>query len=115
MLCVLLVSNTNAVSVLELTPAKLDFDSLPVGTASPPKTATLSNISNSAVTVRDISASGIDFSETNTCPSSLPAGGSCAVEVTFKPAVDGLRLGTIIVSTSDPASPRLLVLTGAGR
>jgi Abnormal spindle-like microcephaly-assoc'd, ASPM-SPD-2-Hydin len=115
MLCVLLVVNTNSASVVELTPAKLDFGLLPVGTTSPPKTANLTNTSNSALTVRDISASGIDFSETNTCPLSLPAGGSCVVEVTFKPAIDGPRLGTIIVSTADPASPRLLVLTGTGQ
>jgi HYDIN/CFA65/VesB family protein len=115
MLCVLLVLNTNAVSVVELTPAKLDFGSLPVGIDSPLKIATLTNISNTVVSVRDISASGIDFSETNTCPSSLPAGESCAIEVTFKPAIDGPRLGTIIVSTSDPSSPRLLVLTGTGQ
>jgi hypothetical protein len=115
MLCVFLVLNANASSVVKLTPPKLDFGSLPVGTASPLKTATLTNISNSAVTVRDISASGIDFAETNTCPSSLPAGGDCAIEVTFKPAIDGPRIGTIIISTSDPASPQFLVLTGTGQ
>jgi Abnormal spindle-like microcephaly-assoc'd, ASPM-SPD-2-Hydin len=115
MLCVLLVLNTNAASVVGLTPAKLDFGLLPVGTASQPRTATLTNTSNSALSVRDISASGIDFSETNTCPLSLPAGESCAIDVTFKPAIDGPRIGTIIISTSDPTSPQLLVLTGTGR
>ena len=72
--CVFLVLDANASSVVKLTPPKLDFGSLPVGTASPLKTATLTNISNSAVTVRDISVSGIDFAETNTCPSSLGYG-----------------------------------------
>jgi len=114
MLCVFLVLNANASSVVKLTPPQLDFDPQPVGTASPLRTATLTNISNSAVTVRDISASGIDFAETNTCPSSLPSGGNCAIEVIFKPAIDGPRIGTIIISTSDPASPQFLVLTGTG-
>ena len=89
--------------------------SVPVGTTSLPKIATLTNTSNSALTVRDISASGIDFAETNTCPSTLPAGGSCATEVTFKPAIDDPRMGTIMISTSDPASPQFLVLTGTGQ
>jgi len=114
-LCVFVVLNANASSVVKLTPLKLDFGSVPVGTTSLSKIATLTNISNSALTVRDISASGIDFAETNTCPSSLPAGGSCAIEVTFKPAIDGPRIGTIMISTSDPAFPQLLVLTGTGQ
>jgi len=114
-LCVFVVLNANASSVVKLTPLKLDFGSVPVGTTSLSKIATLTNISNSALTVRDISASGIDFAETNTCPSSLPAGGSCAIEVTFKPAIDGPRIGTIMISTSDPAIPQLLVLTGTGQ
>jgi len=109
------VLNANASSVVRLTPPKLDFGSVPVGTTSLPKIATLTNTSNSALTVRDISASGIDFAETNTCPSTLPAGGSCATEVTFKPAIDGPRMGTIMISTSDPASPQFLVLTGTGQ
>jgi len=114
-LCVFVVLNANASSVVKLTPLKLDFGSVPVGTTSLSKIATLTNISNSALTVRDISASGIDFAETNTCPSGLPAGGSCAIEVTFKPAIDGPRIGTIMISTSDPAIPQLLVLTGTGQ
>ena len=114
-LCIVVILNVNAPSVLKLTPPMLDFGSIPVGTTSPPKIATLINIGNSALTVRDISVSGIDFAETNTCPSTLPAGGTCAIEVTFKPAIDGPRIGTIMISTSDPASPQFLVLTGTGQ
>ena len=115
MLSIFVVLNANASSVVRLTPPKLDFGSVPVGATSPPKIAILTNTSSSALTVRDISASGIDFAETNTCPSTLPAGGSCAIGVTFKPAIDGPRMGTIMISTSDPASPQFLVLTGTGQ
>ena len=48
-------------------------------------------------------------------PIQLPSGGNCAIEVIFKPAIDGPRIGTIIISTSDPASPQFLVLTGTGQ
>jgi hypothetical protein len=103
-----------APSVVKLTPERLDFGSQAVGTASQPRTAILTNTSNSAMRIRDISASGIDFTETDTCKGSLPLGASCTIEVTFTPAITGPRLGIIIVADSDPASPHFLVLTGVG-
>jgi hypothetical protein len=103
-----------AASVVELTPQRLDFGSQTVGIASQPRTATLTNTSNSAMRIRDIGASGIDFTETDTCKGSLPLGANCTIEVTFTPAIPGPRLGTIIITDSDPASPQFLGLTGAG-
>lgn len=99
---------------IAVTPGKIDFGSQAVGTSSQPKAATLTNVSNASVTISDISASGIDFTETNDCPGNLAPGSNCKIEVTFTPAITGLRLGTIIVSGSDAAGPRFLVLTGTG-
>jgi hypothetical protein len=99
---------------ITVTPQKIDFGSQAVGTSSQPKAAILTNISNASVTISDISASGIDFTESNDCPTSLAPGSNCKIEVTFTPAITGLRLGTIIVSGSNPASPRFLVLSGTG-
>ena len=101
-------------SSITVTPEKIDFGSQAVGTSSQPKAATLTNISKASVTISDISASGIDFTETNNCPVSLAPGSNCKIEITFTPAITGMRLGTIIVSGSDPASPRFLVLSGTG-
>lgn len=101
-------------NTVALSPQKLEFDSQAVGTSGQPKTATLTNTSNTNVAVRDISASGIDFTETNNCPANLAPGANCKIEVTFTPAVTGPRLGTIIVSASNPANPLFLVLSGTG-
>lgn len=126
-LCVVLFINSAAVqaitdvaqptrpaSSLAISPAKIDFDSQTVGTPSQPKSATLTNVSPAEVTISDISASGIDFTQTNDCPRDLAPGANCQIEVTFTPAVTGPRLGTIIVSGSDPSGPRFLVLSGTG-
>lgn len=101
-------------SSIVIRPAKIEFTPQAVDTSSQPRFATLTNVSNANVTVSDISASGIDFTETNDCPTNLAPGADCKIEVTFTPAVTGPRLGTIIVSGSDPASPLFLVLSGTG-
>jgi hypothetical protein len=102
-------------SPVMIVPEKIDFNSQTVHTSSQPTVATLTNISKATVTVRDISASGIDFTEDNNCPAMLPAGASCKIDVTFTPAITGPRLGTIIISASDRASPLFLVLSGTGQ
>jgi hypothetical protein len=103
-------------SVVELTPERLDFGSQAVGSASQPRTVTLTNSSNSNIGILDIGASGIDFTEADTCNGSLSAKAKCVIEVTFTPATTGPRLGTITISVtdSDPAGPHYLVLTGTG-
>jgi hypothetical protein len=97
-----------------ITPSKLDFGSQSVGTPSQPKTATLTNTGPSVLTIRDLTVSGIDFTETDTCQGTLAPGASCTIGVTFKPAINGPRLGAIIITDSDVASPHMLVLSGEG-
>jgi hypothetical protein len=102
-------------SVVVLTPDRIDFGSQVVGVAGQPKSATLTNTGNSLLTISDITASGIDFSETNTCPPSLAAGAACTIDVTFRPASNQARLGTVIISDSGPGSPHMLLLSGIGQ
>jgi hypothetical protein len=98
-----------------ISPGELDFGDRPVGTDGPPATITLTNHTVTPIALSDILISGVDFSETNTCNSSLSPGASCAVEVRFKPAISGSRLGTLVIRTSDPASPHRIALAGTGR
>jgi hypothetical protein len=104
-----------AASFVRITPEQIDFGSQPVGVAGQPKSATLTNTGNSRLTISDITVSGIDFTETNTCPSTLAAGAECTIEVTFKPAINEARFGTVIISDSDPGSPHMLLLSGTGQ
>jgi hypothetical protein len=67
------------------------------------------------VKIVDITASGIDFSETHTCGDSLAAASSCQIQVVFKPATTGSRLGVVSIMTSGQGKPTYIVLTGIGQ
>jgi phospholipase C len=104
-----------------LAPATLNFGTIKVGNTAAPQTFTLTNKSQSPLTITNIlvqdgSYHGIlDYTQTNTCGASIPARGNCKFTVTFSPTVKGLRKGVIYVYTLDPAtSPIVETLTGTG-
>ena len=103
-----------AAARLAIEPSKLDFGTLPLDGNSLTKTVTLENRSGSAVAISDILTSGIDFAETNTCGTTLAAGANCKIDVTFKPATSGPRLGTLNVYDSAPGSPHMIAIAGVG-
>lgn len=105
----------NTSSSMTLTPSKIDFGTQPVGVASQPKSSTLTNTSNTRLEINDITVSGIDFAETSTCPEQLSPGSNCVINVTFKPAINEPRFGTVIISDSGPGSPHMLLLSGVGQ
>jgi hypothetical protein len=102
-------------NVLELTPPEVDFGAQTVGAPGSQRKVALHNIGNATLELRDITPSGIDFSQSNDCPTVLLANASCTIQVTFKPAITGPRIGTIIITASDPHSPHMLVLNGTGQ
>ena len=102
-------------SSISISPEKIDFGSQPVGVTSPPKSATVTNVTDAPIRILDVTASGIDFAETDKCGGSLAPGAHCEIDVTFTPAIAGPRIGTIIITGPDPASPRFLVVTGVGQ
>jgi hypothetical protein len=108
-----LTGTGTAAAAVSLSPASLTFASRTVGTTSAAQTSTLTNSGGTALTVTSIAASG-DFAQTNNCGSSVAAGGSCTISVTFKPTATGTRTGTVTVTDSAATSPQILSLTGTG-
>src|SRR6202023_2888191 len=94
-------------------PASLGFGNQAVGTSGTVKPFTLTNNRTTALSIASIAASG-DYTQTNTCGTSLAAGGSCTVSVVFKPTTTGSRTGTVVVSDSANNSPQTVSLTGNG-
>ena len=92
-------------------PGALSFGSVVTGTTSAAQTVTVSNPTGSAAAVSSIAATG-DFSQTNTCGSSIAANGSCTVSVTFAPTATGARTGTLTVNAGGVTST--VSLTGTG-
>jgi hypothetical protein len=104
-----LVSGPNATP----SPSSLTFATQLVGTSSSAQSATLTNYGTTALSITSIAASG-DFSQTNTCGSSLAAEASCTISVTFKPTQRGTRTGTLSITDNAAGSPQTVSLTGTG-
>jgi hypothetical protein len=104
-------------TVVQLSPASVNFGNVPVGMMSQPQTITLTNIDTATLNLFGIGISGAnygDFAETTTCGSSLPSGASCAINVTFTPTAKGSRNADIDVNDNGGGNPQRLPLTGTG-
>lgn len=92
----------------------VQFGNAVVGIPTPASVLTIFSNGDLPLSLTSITASG-DYSQTNNCPSSLPQGTVCTVQVTFTPTTTGIRNGTIIINSNDPANPTLSVpLMGYG-
>jgi hypothetical protein len=104
---------TVVASEVSLSPASLTFGDQDVSTTSAPQAVTLTNTSTTALGITSIVASG-DFAQTNTCGSTVAAGASCTINVTFTPTAAGTLTGTVTVSSDAPDSPHVVSLSGTG-
>jgi N-acetylneuraminic acid mutarotase len=99
---------------LALSNYSLDFGFLQLGLTSPTQAVNIKNASNHAVNFSSIVAAG-DFTQSNTCPSSLQPGQNCSLSVTFSPAQAGSRTGSVTLNDDCPGSPtQVVALTGVG-
>jgi hypothetical protein len=109
------VSGTGTAPAVGLSPAKVTFGNQLVGTTSGPQSVTLNNTGTGALSISSIGIMGAnsgDFSETDTCGSSVAAGANCTISVTFKPATGGTPNGTLSITDNANGSPQTLSLSG---
>jgi len=118
-------SDTGNNAIREVFPAgALVFPTTTVGTAAAPLTVTLSNIGNVAVEIASgasfaLSGNATDFSLIGgTClasPATLaPKGGSCTLQIGFKPTAAGTRNLTVSVTDNAVFSPQSFQISGMG-
>jgi hypothetical protein len=105
--------STGGPAALSASPSSVSFGSTAVGSTSAAQSVTVSNPGTTAASVSSVSASGA-FSQTNTCGTSIAAGGSCTVSVKFAPTAGGAASGTLSVASSAPGSPLTVALSGTG-
>jgi hypothetical protein len=65
-----------------------------VGTTSPARTLSITNPNTSVLTVTSISVTAPFGLAANSCGSSISAGGTCQVSLTFNPTTDTNAIGT---------------------
>lgn len=95
-----------------LYPSPLNFGSHKIGGGSQGVT-TLHNSGGGSLAVSAITTTG-DYSQTNTCGSSLASGSSCTITVTFTPTKAGLRKGILSIKDNAATKPQIVVLNGTG-
>ncbi len=104
-------------AVVRFSPASLDFGDEDVGSSSKPKDVKLTNTGNVDLTITSIQVTGTDgsdFTETNSCPSSLSPKDSCQIQVTFTPTQTGERKADLAITDNAPRSPLEAPLSGVG-
>ena len=101
-----------------LTPSSLTFGNQTVLTSSSPWIETLTNNSNTPLSITSISipnASASDFSiQSTTCGAILAAGGNCTISILFTPPAAGNFSATLTVIDNAANSPQSIPLTGTG-
>ena len=101
-----------------VSPAKLTFAARKVGTTSPPQSVNLLNNGAAILAIYGVSITGAnsaDFSQTNTCSTSVNGSAFCVITVTFTPHGTGTRKATLQIMDSDPSSPQSVALSGTGK
>ncbi|HEY4361074.1 MAG TPA: choice-of-anchor D domain-containing protein [Bryobacteraceae bacterium] len=99
-----------------LSATSLSFDATDVGSAAAPQRIQLANPGPGALHLLGITPGGLnssDFSETNDCGATLAPGQLCTIQVTFTPAVGGLRTGSLFIA-GNTAGSSVVNLSGTG-
>jgi hypothetical protein len=102
------------VSGISVSPTSLAFGSVVVEASSKAKTATLTNAGSATLDINNITTTS-NFTQTNTCGSTLAAGKSCKISVIFSPTHVGAVTGTLSVNDNGTNSPQTVSLSGTGK
>ena len=109
--------STSASGSITVSPTSLTLASTAVNASSAAQTVTLKNTGSTTVTFSSVTLGGgqaDDFAMSNACGSTLAAGASCTLSVTFKPVSTGTKSATISVADNATGSPQVVTLTGTG-
>jgi hypothetical protein len=104
-------------TVVQFTPALLNFASQKVGTTSAPQMVQLTNQGAAPLDISSVLLHGFhsqDFSATNNCPASLASKATCTISITFTPNNTGTRTALVYVYDNGGGSPQTVPLTGTG-
>jgi hypothetical protein len=91
----------------------ISFGNQVVDTASAGQAITLSNTGSAGLRIVGI-AVALPFTQTNTCGSSLAAGATCTINVTFAPTTEGDFTSNVSITDNAKGSPQTVALSGTG-
>jgi len=94
-------------------PKLIPFANQPINSTSPPSVVTVTNNETSAISISGITAPA-PFAQSNNCGTSLGAGQSCTINVTFSPTQAKYYTANLTVADNTVTSPQTISLTGNG-
>jgi len=108
--------------VLGVSPRSLSFPGQPVGAASAPQAVALTNTGSATLNFSSFNVQlsqlnttpSPDFAENNNCGTSLAAGASCTIQVTFTPTFSGTSYATLAIDSDSLDGTRYVDLNGVG-
>jgi hypothetical protein len=100
-------------SAVAIGPSLLQFSTLNVGVASPPRSTILRNMGTAPLNIATKIITG-DFAEVDDCGIVVAPGSFCTFTVTFTPTAPGSRFGTIVLGDDASGSPHVINLVGDG-
>jgi hypothetical protein len=113
------ISHNNLPGVA-LTPQKIAFGNVTENTTATvtslnvPSVVTVLNAGTAPLQISGVATTG-DFSETNNCVGTLPAGGGvCTINVSYTPTVLAPETELLSIADNAAGSPHLVTLTGTG-
>ena len=93
----------------------LPFGTQAIGTTSDAKRVTATNTGTAAVSVTSVTSTNSEFRVAATsCAGSVAIGGTCTIDITFRPTDVGPRGGTISVVSNGTGSPQGIAVSGDG-
>ena len=107
--------STGTASSVTVTPSELKFSDENVGSSAAAQNVTVTNSTSASLTGFSVTLSGTnlnDFSQTNTCGTTVSAGANCAISVAFTPTAQGARAGSLVVAYG--GGSQTVSLTGVG-
>lgn len=103
--------------VVTFAPTSQDFGVQAIGSSSSARTFTLTNTGTAPLKIENFAIVGGDqgsFSLVQICPSILPVGANCALQVIFTPSILGPHEASIAVRDDAKASPQVITVKGVG-
>jgi alpha-tubulin suppressor-like RCC1 family protein len=108
---------TGSAPAISVSPPVVTFGAQADGTTSAAQNVLVHDLSSTAVSVSSVSLSGAypgDFQYAN-CAGQAPAGGACAIPVTFTPTIIGPETAILTITASGAnGSPSMITLSGIG-
>ena len=115
------VAKLTPIPTLAVAPTTLSFPTVVIPGTSAAQTVKLTNNTSAAIAFTSAVISGgnpaaanNDYVATSGCGTSIAAGASCTVSVTFKPSVAAAETATLVLTDGDSTSPQNIALTGTG-